>query len=91
MDANLAGDFALAELADRAGFEKSWFSRRFKEYTGKSPFRYILHKRLEKAMFLLRTTDQRVGQIATACGFRDISNFNHLFRREIGLSPGQYR
>lgn len=51
----------------------------------------IRRRRLEEAARLLATTHQRVSEIAYYVGFTDVSNFNHAFRREHGLSPRAYR
>jgi AraC-like DNA-binding protein len=55
---------------------------------------YISRKRLEKAMKMLtvhQTRHWRISDIAYACGFSDISHFNHSFRRRFGDSPRSFR
>lgn len=51
----------------------------------------IRRRRIDEAARLLVTTHKRISEIAYYVGFTDISNFNHAFRRERGLSPGLYR
>ena len=47
--------------------------------------------RINKARMLLETTDRPIVDIALACGFCDHSHFVHTFRREQGVTPGDYR
>jgi len=51
----------------------------------------IRRRRLIEAARLLATTHQRISEICYYVGFADVSNFNHAFRRELGLSPRAYR
>jgi len=51
----------------------------------------VLARRLEEAAKLVVTTYERISEIAYFVGFRDVSNFNHAFRRRFGMSPRQYR
>jgi AraC-like DNA-binding protein len=51
----------------------------------------IRRRRIDEAAQLLVTTHKRVSEIAYYVGFTDISNFNHAFRRERGVSPRAYR
>lgn len=52
---------------------------------------HIRRRRIAEAARLLRETYERVSEISHSVGFQDVSNFNHAFRRELGLSPGEYR
>jgi AraC-like DNA-binding protein len=51
----------------------------------------VRRRRIAEAARLLLTTHQRVSEICYYVGFTDLSNFNHAFRRELGVSPRQYR
>src|SRR5260221_10411670 len=51
----------------------------------------IRRRRIDEAARLLVTTHKRISEIAYYVGFTDISNFNHAFRRDRGLSPRVYR
>ena len=59
--------------------------------TGLTPHRYVLRARLRRAAVRLATNDARVVDVAIACGFRDVSNFNHAFRAEFGVTPRAHR
>jgi len=62
--------------------------------TGRTFSERVLELRLQKALSMLSNplfADMKVSQIAFACGFNDVSHFNHSFRRRFGASPTQYR
>lgn len=88
---NLAHDFSLDNLALVAGFEKNYFLRKFKKYTGVTPMAFILNKRIEKAKGLLRFSDMSITQIADALGFKSIHYFSNAFYKATGLRPSDYR
>lgn len=52
---------------------------------------YLTQRRLEYALHLLLTSDLPVAQVAEACGFGDASYFGKRFRKQMGLTPSQYR
>ena len=88
---NLALDFSLDNLADVAGFEKNYFLRKFKKYTGDTPMAFILNKRIEKAKELLRFSDMSITQVADALGFNSIHYFSNAFYKATGVRPSEYR
>ena len=70
---------------------KSYFCRRFKQITGKTPLEYVNGYRLAKAHALLTTTDMTVAQIALITGFSDSNYFTRVFTRHYSLSPTKIR
>ncbi len=67
------------------------FKRRFKAATGQSATDYIQHLRVKEARFRLETTNNSIEEIGARIGYRDVAFFRTLFRRLVGLTPGQYR
>jgi len=81
----------VSAMIARAGIPERSFKRRFAQATGMSPLEYIHTLRLEDAKQLLEAGDAPVEAIANEVGYEDASFFNRLFRREVGMTPAQYR
>ena len=91
IEANLAEPLSLGLLASAAKMSEFHFLRVFKQVTRVTPHQYILRARLREAALRLKTRRDAVLEIALDAGFRDLSNFNHAFRAEFGVSPQVYR
>lgn len=81
----------VADMADLCKMNYSYFSRYFKELTGKTFVEYVNYIRLTEAEKLLLTTDLNITQIAFATGFSSTSYFIKLFKRDRGISPNQMK
>ncbi len=81
----------LASLAQIARLSPYHFLRTFEGLTGTTPHQYLLRIRLRRAALRLRTEPAKILDVALDCGFGDVSNFNHAFRVEFGVSPRGYR
>jgi AraC-like DNA-binding protein len=81
----------LASLAAEARLSRYHFLRIFGQLAGLTPHQYIVRARLRRAAMRLITEPAQVVDIALGCGFGDVSNFNHAFRTEFGVSPSSYR
>ena len=88
---NLFNPLSTEELATLAGLSLSSFKREFRRVFGQPPATYIRQRRLERAATLLRRTDQRVTDIAYACGFSELAHFSKVFQKTYGQSPTDYR
>jgi AraC-like DNA-binding protein len=77
----------LKQLADMAHVSPRHLLRTFREATGLTPIEYLLHRRIRKAMELLRTGDRNVTEVAFAVGFSDGNYFSRLFRKITGRCP----
>jgi len=88
---NISAVLKVSQLANRANLNTDYFSRLFHRYTGKSPVAYIVEKRIERAQYLIITTNSRYGDIAQMTGFENSQYFSRIFKRRTGLTPGQYR
>lgn len=81
----------VAQMASMAAMSESSLARTFRHVTGKAPLDYVLRTRVAKAAELLRQDDQRITEVALACGFSDSNYFSRQFRRVTGQSPREYR
>jgi len=91
MEAHLHEPFDLTRLAPAAGLSAFHFSRLFKKATGLSPSHYFIRQRIARARLLLRETDASIIEIGMSVGYSSPSLFAQIFRRETGVSPGDYR
>lgn len=81
----------LEQLATLVGLSPFHFARAFKLSTGVPPYRYQLSVRIEKAKTLLEDTDASITDIALDVGYESSQALARLFRREVGVSPSDYR
>ncbi len=79
------------ELAQHACVTKCHLIRMFRSALGMTPLRYITQCKVQYAQTLLLRTDLSVRQVGEAVGFKDISYFIRLFRRQLGFTPQEYR
>ncbi len=74
-----------------AGLSRFHFCRAFKESTGLSPHAWLRQHQLERAMKMLRDTDNSVVSIAAALGYSSQTAFAAAFRKLTGESPSNWR
>lgn len=91
IDQNLGSDLSLAELAEIAGVSPCHFVRAFRQSTGITPHRYILHKCVERAKQMLAKGGTRIADIGQQLRFSDQSQFTKVFHRFTGTTPGVYQ
>ncbi|MFN0262748.1 GlxA family transcriptional regulator [Tepidamorphus sp. 3E244] len=91
MESNLAEPIALEDISHRVGLSRRHVERLFRLYLGRSPARYYLEIRLDRARHLLRQTSLPVIEIAIACGFVSASHFSKCYRETYGCSPQSER
>lgn len=81
----------LQDAANAVGMSNSRFSTVFAQETGSTFTEYLTMLRLNRAKELLRETDHKSGQIALEVGYNDSHYFSYLFKKNTGLTPGEYR
>jgi AraC family transcriptional regulator len=91
IEANLAENLTIADLAALIPMSQFHFARAFKAALGESPHRYITQRRLEQTKVLLAVTKLSVAEIAYRAGFSNQSHFIAQFRKNVGVTPKQYR
>jgi AraC-like DNA-binding protein/ligand-binding sensor protein len=87
---NLGSRISLGEVAREVHLSPSYFSRLFREETGRSFSEYIQAERIEQAKRYLRRRDCSITEIATQTGFFDQSHFTKAFKHATGTTPGKY-
>jgi len=91
MEENLEEPYSRVELARNAGLSTRQLERLFRKYLNRSPARYYLELRLNKARLLLLQTNMPVIDVALACGFVSASHFSKCYRDFFGRTPRKER
>lgn len=81
----------LSELAELVNMNEQYFCRYFKKNIGKTITEYINMIRVEKAATALAETEDKIIDIASACGFDNIGYFIRRFKKEKDMTPSEYR
>jgi transcriptional regulator GlxA family with amidase domain len=87
MEANISEPLSLVEVAGFIGLSRRQVERLFRREMGRSPARYYLELRLERARHLLLQSSMPIVEIAFACGFISASHFSKCYRELYGKSP----
>jgi AraC family transcriptional regulator len=91
IESEIEHDLRLSSLSAIAGMSTYHFAHRFQETIGMSPHSYVLVRRIERARALLRQGGVPLVDVALACGFSSQSHLTTVFRRCLGVTPGEYR
>lgn len=91
MDRTFAQPLDIPALARLAHMSESHFIRVFRATFGETPHRYLQRRRVERAMFLLRTTERSVTDICLDVGFTSLGTFSRTFHDIVGETPSAYR
>ncbi|MGV9612893.1 GlxA family transcriptional regulator [Nocardia xishanensis] len=89
--ANLDHPHTLDGLARRCNLSRRTFIRRFRDETGTSAHAWITTARLDHARELLEKTELSVSQIGYRTGLGNPANTRAVFKRHLGIGPGEYR
>ncbi len=91
IDSDLSANLTLHSLAQNQELSAGYLSAAFKRETGQTLTAYIRERRMQHARHLLRTTNLQIGTVALHCGIPDVHYFAKIFKKETGMTPGQYR
>ncbi len=91
INGNLSEELSVSNIASNLYVSASYFSRLFKKVTGEGCNEYIVRKRIEKAVLLLKTTDFKTNKIAVMVGYKDTNYFSLAIKKHTGMSPTRYR
>lgn len=91
MERELEEPKSPAQLAEDVGLSTRQLERLFRRYLGRSPKRYYMELRLQKARHLLMQTDMSVINVALACGFASPSHFSKCYRAHYRITPYRER
>jgi transcriptional regulator GlxA family with amidase domain len=91
MDREHAQPLDVDALARDAAMSPGHFSRSFKAAYGESPYGYLMTRRIERAMALLRRGDLSVTEVCFAVGCSSLGTFSTRFTELVGVPPSRYR
>ncbi|MFN8192587.1 MAG: helix-turn-helix transcriptional regulator [Nocardioidaceae bacterium] len=91
IDRDYAQPLDVEALARGVHLSAGHLSRQFKAAYGESPYSYLMTRRIERAMALLRRGDVGVTEVCFAVGFSSLGTFSTRFSELVGMSPSVYR
>ncbi len=91
MDRDYDQPLDIPALARLTHTSQAHFIRTFRATFGETPHRYLQRRRVERAMTLMRETDDSVTEICLRVGFTSLGTFSRTFREIVGESPRDYR
>lgn len=91
LDRDFALPLDLRTLARDAYMSSGHLSREFKRAYGESPYSYLMTRRIERAMALLRIGELNVTEVCFAVGCSSLGTFSTRFRELVGMPPSAYR
>lgn len=91
IDREFARPLNVEDLARGAHMSAGHLSREFRRVYGEPPYSYLMTRRIERAMTLLRRGDLSITEICFAVGFSSLGTFSSRFSELVGVSPSIYR
>jgi len=91
IDRDYAQPLDVAALARSAHMSSGHLSREFRRVYGESPYSYLMTRRIERAMELLRRSDLSVTDVCFAVGCSSLGTFSTRFTELVGVPPSLYR
>lgn len=91
IDRDYAEPLDVESLARWIGMSAGHLSREFKAAYGESPYSYLMTRRIERAMTLLRRGDLSATEVCYAVGYGSPGTFTTRFTELVGMPPGRYR
>lgn len=90
LDAHGDQAYSIADVATECGLSRGHFSAAFKATTGRTPYQWLMARRVDKAKWLLKG-ENSIAAIAAECGFSDQAHLTRVFLATVGFTPGKWR
>jgi transcriptional regulator GlxA family with amidase domain len=91
IEQHLGDRLTVDQLAVHCSMDRINFTRRFKKATQLSPADYVQRVKVEGAKRLFESTDQQINEVMYKVGYIDVKAFRQLFKKIVGMTPGNYR
>jgi transcriptional regulator GlxA family with amidase domain len=91
IEQHIGDRLTVDQLAVHCSMDRINFTRRFKKATQLSPADYVQRVKVEGAKRLFESTDQQINEVMYKVGYIDVKAFRQLFKKIVGMTPGDYR
>ena len=91
IDRDFNAPLNVETIASDVGLSAGHFSRKFREAFGEPPYSYLMTRRVERAMALLRHSERSVTDVCYSVGFTSLGTFSTRFTELVGMPPSAYR
>ncbi len=91
IDEHFSENISLDDLADKVQLSKNYVSAIFRKETGVNFLDFLTSKRIDEAAKLLRKSTMSISEIAEKVGYSDVKYFSKLCKKNLGMSPSEYR
>jgi len=91
IEANYNRPITISNVAQAVGYSPAYLTHLVRQQTGQSLYRWITHRRMVQACFLLSKTNQTVNEIAENLGYQNGTSFCRQFRQNFGKNPSAWR
>jgi len=91
LHADCQREWTLDALARQVGLSRSGLALKFKQAVGSAPLQYLTTLRIQKAIYLLSTTTDKLETVSQAVGYKDAFSFSKAFKKLTGQSPREFR
>lgn len=91
MEENIKNNISLEVLSEITCLSERQFRRIFTDKYGVSPSQYFSYLRMRQACYLLKNTEMQIADVAMETGFLDQNYFSRQFKKQIGLTPKEFR
>lgn len=91
IDNHIRSDLSLSDVATYVGLNEKYFTTKFSQASGETYQSYLTALRLQKAQELIGSTTFKMYEIAQMVGYASVEHFNRVFKKELGMTPGQWK
>lgn len=88
---DLGGETSVKTIADKVFLHPVYLSKIYKSETGESLGDYIIRMRMEKAVYMLKSTNKKIYEITSELGYQNPQYFSKIFKKYYGMTPNEYR
>lgn len=87
----LGAETSVKTIADKVYLHPVYLSKIYKSETGESLGDYIIRMRMERAVYMLKSTNKKIYEITTELGYQNPQYFSKIFKKYYGVTPGEFR